>query len=174
MKKLMAALMIAALALSCTAAFAATYVDRDGELTFEYDEALFEISTDDETDDELLVILGAKDEAWGDTYVKIHLADLDDGETFPTPDDVAASLGTADIEVTQGEWNGYEDVIMYDFPDDSAIESVFIVPVYDADDGEVDEVMTIDIGITDLDDEAAMTRDDAISTVLDSLTFIDD
>ena len=77
MKKIIAVLMAAILALAlCTTAFAAAYTDRDRDLTFEYDDKLFEITMDDQTDDELLVILTGKDESWGDTcrYLQ-HLYD---------------------------------------------------------------------------------------------------
>lgn len=176
MKKLIVALMIAALCLT-GAAMAKTYTDRDHDLTFEYDENFFEISMEDETDDELLVILSAKDPALTDTGIRFHLADLDDGETFPTLADFAdieQSLGT---KVEQGEWNGFKDVFSYDIPGDEVYESVFIVPVYDDDDDDhdVEDILTINISATKLDDEeAAMARDDALSAVLDTLKVLDD
>ncbi len=173
MKKFFAMLMIAVLALTCTSALAATYIDRDRDLTFEYDEALFEIAMNDETDDELLVILAGKDAAWGETYVKFHLADLDDGEKFPTMadfDDMKASFG---IEVTQGEWNGFADVFMYTMPGEGNSESVFIAPIYDDDDDrEVEDILTVTVGVTDMEDP--MARDDAISAVLDTLKVLED
>ena len=176
MKKLIVALMIAALCLTGDA-MAKTYTDRDHDLTFEYDENFFEISMEDETDDELLVILSAKDPALTDTGIRFHLADLDDGETFHTLADFAdieQSLGT---KVEQGEWNGFKDVFSYDIPGDEVYESVFIVPVYDDDDDDhdVEDILTINISATKLDDEeAAMARDDALSAVLDTLKVLDD
>ena len=169
MKKLFAILMIAVLALTCTTAFAATYIDRDRDLTFEYDEALFEITMDDETDDELLVILSGKQSDW---YIKFYLADLEDGEKFPTLADFNDMAAQANIEVTQGEWNGFTDVIMYTYPGEGQSESVFIVPVYDDDDREVEDILTITVGVTDMED--SMDRDDAISAVLDSMKVLDD
>lgn len=173
MKKFIAILMIAVLALTCITAFAATYIDRDRDLTFEYDEALFEISMDDQTDDELLVILTGKQSDWGDTYIKFYLADLEDGEKFPTLDDFNDMVAEANVEVTQGEWNGFTDVIMYTFPGEGESESVFIVPIYDDDgDKEVEDVLTVTVGVTDMED--SMARDDAISAVLDSMKVLDD
>jgi len=175
MKKIIAVLIVAVFALS-TAALAATYTDRDHDLTFEYDDALFEIGMDDETDDELLVILDGKDPAWGETtYVKLYLADLRDGEKFPTVEDFAEMTEATGDVVTQGEWNGYKDVIMYSYTVDGFTESVFIVPVYDHDEPEVEDILTVSIGTSAVEDEAAaMARDDAISAVLDSLKLIDD
>ena len=42
--------------------------------------------------------------------IRIHLRDLDDGEHFPTKDEFTP---LADVEVTQGDWNGYKNVFMY-------------------------------------------------------------
>ena len=166
MNKFFAILIAAVLALSCTAAFAATYTYED-DIRFEYDEAAFEISMDDHTDDEDLVILTGKDEAWGDTFVRIHLDDLHDGETFPTMDEFVAMPDAKDL--IQGEWNGYKDVFMYTVEYEGGAEHYFIAPVTD-DDGEVEDILTVNIGVNDMDDEeAAMARDDQISAVLDSL-----
>lgn len=170
------AILTALIMLVSATAFAATYTDADADLTFEYDDALFEIAMEDATDDELLVFLDGKNEAWGEgTYVRIHLADLDDGESFPTVDDFAGMVEATGDGVTQGEWNGYQDVIMYSYTIEDSSEHVFIVPVYDDDGSEVEDILTINIGITDIEDEdAAMQRDDAISAVLDSLRLIED
>ena len=59
MNKFFAIMITAVLALSCTAAFAATYTHND-DIHFEYDENAFEITMDDHTDDEDLVILTGK------------------------------------------------------------------------------------------------------------------
>ena len=80
MKKFFALALIAILSLSTTA-FAATYRYDDDDIVFTYDENLFDVTMDDHTDDEDLVILSTKDEK---NFVRIPLAELDDGETFPT------------------------------------------------------------------------------------------
>lgn len=170
MNKFFAILIAAVLALSCTAAFAATYT-HDDDIRFEYDDAKFEIAMDDHTDNEDLIILDGKDEAWGETFIRIHLAELIDDEVFPTIDDFVDMDGT---EVTQGEWNGFKDVFMYTVEyEDGTTEHYFIAPVTD-DDGEVEDVLTVIIGVSKLDDEdAAMERDDLISNVVDSLKIDD-
>ena len=170
MKKFFAILMVAILTLS-TAAFAATY-NHDDDITFEYDDAKFEISMDDHGDDEDLVILTGKDAAWGDTFIRIHLRDLEDHETFPTMDEFTAMPDAKDL--TQGEWNGFRNVFMYTVEyEDGGSEHYFIAPVTD-DDGEIDHILTVNIGISPIEDEeTAMTRDDLISAVLDTLKLGD-
>ena len=170
MNKFFAILIAAVLALSCTAAFAATYT-HDDDIRFEYDDARFEIAMDDHTDTEDLIILNGKDEAWGDTFIRIHLAELIDNEVFPTLDDF---VDMGDTVVTQGEWNGFKDVFMYTVEyDDGTTEYYFIAPVTD-DDGEVEDILTVIIGVSRMDDEdAAMERDDLISSVMDSLKIDD-
>ena len=171
MNKFFAIMIAAVLALSCTAAFAATYTHED-DIRFEFDDAKFEITMDDHTDDEDLVILTGKDAAWGDTFIRIHLRDLEDHETFPTMDELTAMPDAKDL--TQGEWNGFKDVFMYTVEsEDSASEHYFIAPVID-DDGEVEDILTVNIGISPIEDEdAAMERDDMISAVVDSLRIDD-
>lgn len=174
MKKIIAAMLIAVLSLSC-AALAATYTDPDRDFTFEYDDAAFEISMDDHTDDEDLVILDLKNADFGEGYIRIHFRDLEDGETFPTKADFAEIETSMNTEVTQGEWNGFKDVFMYDMTDEEGFESVFIVPVYDDDKTEVEDILTVNVRVSNLEDEeAGMGRDDAISAVLDTLKVIDD
>ena len=170
MKKMFAMLLVAILALSCTAALAATYT-HDEDIRFEYDENAFEISMDDHTDDEDLVILTGKDASWGNTFIRIHLAELRDGETFPTMESFAAMPDIKDL--TQGEWNGFKDVFMYTVEyEDGTAEHYFIAPV--TDDGEVEDILTVNIGVSKVDDEdAAMTRDDQISAVVDTLKVDD-
>ena len=169
MKKLIA--LIAVLALACTAALAATYNDHD--IAFEYDDASFEITMDDHTDDEDLVILSGKNEAWGNAFIKLHLRDLEDGEAFPTMDDFAEMVEASNTEVTQDEWNGFRDVFMYTVDYGDSMESYFIAPVED-DDGEIDAILTVVIGVDRIDDEeAGMARDDTISAVLDTLKVDD-
>ena len=165
MKKIITMILIALLALSTTA-FATIYRHYD-DITFEYDDTLFEISMDDHTDNEDLIILTGKDTAWGDTFIRIHLRDLDDGEHFPTKDEFTP---LADVEVTQGDWNGYKNVFMYTIEDeDGTSDNFFIAPVTDGD-GEVEDILTVEISVSKIDDEdTAMGRDDAISAVVDSL-----
>ena len=171
MNKFFAILIAAVLALSCTAAFAATYTHED-DIRFEFDDAKFEITMNDHTDDEDLVILTGKDAAWGDTFIRIHLRDLEDHETFPTMDEFTAMPDAKDL--TQGEWNGFKDVFMYTVEnEDGTSNHFFIAPVTD-DDGEVEDILTIEIGVTAIEDEdAAMERDDLISAVVDSLKVAD-
>ena len=170
MKKMIVMLLVAILALSATA-FAATYTYED-DIRFEYDETAFDITMEDHTDDEDLIILIAKDEAWGETFIRIHLADLRDGETFPTMDEFTAMPDAKDL--TQGEWLGYKDVFMYTVEyEDGTSEHYFIAPVTD-DDGEVEDILTVVIGVTAIEDEdAAMERDDLISAVVDTLRVDD-
>lgn len=170
MKKLFAMLLVAALVLS-TGAFAAVYT-HDDDIRFEYDENAFEISLEDCADDEDLVILTGKAAAWGDTFVRIHLRDLKDGEAFPTMEDFT-DMPVAG-EVTQGEWNGFRNVFMYTVEyEDGDTEHYFIAPVTD-DDGEVEEILTVIVGTGKAEDEdAATARDDGISMVLDTLKVKD-
>ena len=72
MKKIITMILIALLALSTTA-FATIYRHYD-DITFEYDDTLFEISMDDHTDDEDLVILTGKEAAWGNICATSTLA----------------------------------------------------------------------------------------------------
>ena len=171
MKKMITMLLAAVLALSCTAAFAATYTHED-DIRFEFDDAKFEITMDDHTDDEDLVILTGKDAAWGDTFIRIHLRDLEDHETFPTMDEFTAMPDAKDL--TQGEWNGFRNVFMYTVEyEDGGSEHYFIAPVTD-DDGEIDHILTVNIGISPIEDEdTAMGRDDLISAVMDTLKVND-
>ena len=170
MKKLFAILLVAILTLTATA-FAATYTYKD-DIAFKYNEEFFEISMDDHTDDEDLVILTGKEATWGDTFIRIHLRDLDDGEAFPTMENFTAMPDAS--EVTQGEWNGFKDVFMYTVENvDGGMEYYFIAPVTD-DDGEVEDILTVNIGVSEVDDEGvAMNRDDLISDVLDTLKVDD-
>ena len=171
MNKFFAILIAAVLALSCTAAFAATYTHED-DIRFEYDENAFEITVDDRTDDETTVVLYGKNEAWGHTFVAFYVRDLKDGEKFPTMEEMSQM---PDTTVTQGEWNGYKDVFMYTLEnDDGTAESYFIAPVMDKDDKEIEDVLTVHIGTSKIEDEAVLQeRDDAISAVVDSLKVDD-
>ena len=165
MKKMLALIIAALLALS-TAAFAETY--RSDDINFEYDENAFEVTLDDRTDDETTVVLHGKNEAWGNTFISFYLRDLEDGEKLPTMEEMSQ---IPDTTVTQGDWNGYKDVFMYTLEyDDGTSEHFFIAPVMDDDGREIDDMLTVQIGVSKIEDEsAAMARDDAISAVVDSL-----
>ena len=169
MKKLIALIVAALLALSFTA-FAEIY--RSDDINFEYDENAFEISLDDHTDDETTVVLHGKNEAWGNTFISFYLKDLDDGEKFPTMEEMSEM---PDTTVTQGDWNGYKDVFMYTLEyDDGTSEHFFIAPVMDDDGKEVEDLLTVHIGVSNIEDESvAMARDDAISAIVDSLKVKD-
>ena len=170
MKKMLIMLLVAILTLSATA-FAATYTHED-DIRFEYDDNAFEISMDDHTEDEDLVILSGKNEAWGETFVRIHLRDLEDGEKFPTMDEFTAMPDAKDL--TQGDWNGYKNVFTYNVAyEDGGAEYYFIAPVTD-EDGEVEDILTVVIGTSAVEDEeAAMERDDLISGIVDTLKVDD-
>ena len=168
-KNLIAVLLAVVLTLSATA-FAATY-KHDDDISFEYDETAFEITMDDHTDDEDLVILTGKDPAWGDTFIRIHLRDMEDGEKFPTMDEFTAMPDATNV--SQGDWNGFTNVFMYtvEYKDGNS-ENYFIAPVMD--EGKVDDILTVNVGVSRIDDEATlMRRDDLISAVLDSLKVSD-
>lgn len=168
MKKIFAMILIAILALTASA-FAEIY--RSDDITFEFDEQAFEITKDDRTDDETDVVIYGKNEAWGPTYINFYLKDLEDGEKMPTSDQLAAENNTT---VTQGEWNGFQNVLMYTLEgDDGMTRDFFVIPVLD-DDREVEDILTVQIGTSRIDDEAVlMERDDAISAVVDSLKVDD-
>ncbi|MBR2698578.1 MAG: SH3 domain-containing protein [Clostridia bacterium] len=161
MKRFFALMLIVALLMTGTALAAGYHRD---ELTFDYDKKAFDITMDDHTDTEDLVILTGKSKAWGNAYMRIHLRSLDEGEAFPT----VADFKDMPEEVTQGEWNGFEDVIMYTVDDDAFTESYYIAPV--TLDDNAPALLTVRIGVDRLDDEeTSMKRDDAISAVADSL-----
>ena len=166
MKKLFAALLIAVLAMSATA-LAATYTH--DEISFDYNEDFFEITMDDHTDDEDLIILTDRYEG----FVRIHLGELKDGEAFPTAEEIAESMG---VEVSKMDtWANFKNVLCYQFDGENGYqESVFIAPVCD-DDGEVEDILTVNIGGEPIEDEAeAMASADFASEVVDTLKVIDD
>ena len=78
-----------------------------------------------------------------------------------------ADIEEAGIEVTQGEWNGFEDVHMYAFDDEDSIEQRFIVRPEEG----VSLAVIVMVDKLD-DDEMSMARDDAISAVLDTLSWL--
>ena len=77
-------------------------------------------------------------------------------------------------DLTQAEWNGFKDGFMYTVEsEDGASEHYFIAPVTD-DDGDVEDILTVEIGTTPIEEEeTAMTRDDLISNVLNTLRVDD-
>jgi len=165
MKRIVTILLIAVMALAgCAALAEGTYASDD--LSFSYDAQSFEVTTDYHADDNQMVILSGKNDAWGAVAIRIELKD---GEAFPTPETLAAPAGA---EVTQGEWHGFQDVLMYTTSSGSFVESVFVAPVRD-DDGEIDDTLTVTITVDDIGGEAAMARDDRISAVLDTLKVDD-
>ncbi len=170
MKKYFALLIVAMLALGTVALAETPYTSDD--ITFTYDETVFQVSTDDRTDDETTVVLSDIDDALGGMYIRFYLHDLEDGETLPTLEEIAEM---PDVEATQGEWNGYKDVITYTVSnEDGTTQTFFLVPVADEEDGEIDAQLTVEISISEIEDEeAAMGRDDLISAVLDTLVIDD-
>lgn len=169
MKKLIALIMAVLLALSAVA-FAETY--HTGDVVFDYDEKVFDISLDDSTDDMTNVVIYGKVESWGYYYVSFHVEDLKDGQPFPTAEALAKEKG---VEVTESDWNGYKNVLMYTIEgDDGMTRSTFVVPVMDDDDNEIDDILHVVIATSKIKNEADLqARDDAISAVVDSLKVDD-
>lgn len=169
MKKMLIMLLAAIMALSATA-FAATY-NYDNDITFEYDEKNLEITFEEHKDDEDRIILGFKNKAWGDGYITIQYQELPESETgsyYPTWEEIAEGLGTEELE-NLPTWGNFTDVITASTTTEGLTETTFIAPVFD-DDGSHADMLTVVIGTTQLDDEdAATARDDAISTVVDTL-----
>ena len=80
-----------------------------------------------------------------------------------------------DTTVEQMEtWADFKNVFTYTLEnDDDTTQSFFIAPVYD-DDGEIEECLTVEIGVTKMDNaDKAMLRDDAISDILNTLKVDD-
>lgn len=174
MKKILCMLLAVMLLGAAALAETVNYADPEEEISFAYDTDDFKIEMDDVGDDEHLVILAGVRENWGDCSIRIHLREMEDGETFPEEADFAEIEAALDTTVEQGEWNGFEDVFMYACTDEQIFYQVFIVPVED-DDGEIDAILTINVSVENTDDEeTGMTRDDAISAVLDTLELLDD
>lgn len=172
MKKILAMLLVAILAFSATA-FAATY-RHDDDIAFEYDENAIEITSEVHNDDEHRIVMGYKEKAWGDGYITIQLADLPDGQGFPTREELAESMGiAADAFESMPTWANFKDVVTTSVTAEGKTETVFIAPVYDHD-GEVEDILTVIIATSELDDqEAAQNRDDTISAIVDTLKVDD-
>ena len=147
------------------------YVDPHGDLQFSYDPEAFEIASDEDVEDlHLLVLQGIRAE-WDEYAVAFAMRELEDGETAPSLDNPGDFVEDG-ATLEQGEWNGFENVIMYTTETDDTLQQVFVVPVED--DGEVEDVLAITVTTKKLDDEeAAMAQSDAISAVLDSLVIDD-
>lgn len=147
------------------------YVDPHGDLQFSYDPDAFEIASDEDVEDlHFLVLQGIRAE-WDEYAVAFAMRELEDGETAPSLDNPGDFVEDG-ATLEQGEWNGFENVIMYTTETDDTLQQVFVVPVED--DGEVEDVLAITVTTKKLDDEeAAMAQSDAISAVLDSLVIDD-
>ena len=147
------------------------YVDPHGDLQFSYDPEAFEIASDEDVEDlHLLVLQGIRAE-WDEYAIAFAMRELEDGETAPSLDNPGDFVEDG-ATLEQGEWNGFENVIMYTTETDDTLQQVFVVPVED--DGEVEDVLAITVTTKKLDDEeAAMAQSDAISAVLDSLVIDD-
>jgi len=173
MKKLFCMVIVLALAISAVAALAetTTYTDRADDFTFTYDTDYFEITQEEyqsDEDDDLVLVLGGKDKAWGNVFIQMTRTALD-----VENEEAMAAVAAAEQELidgagaTKGEWNGFQDVLMYAFDDEDAFEQTFVVP------STRDETLTILVHTDKIEDEeAAMVRDDQISAVLDSLQFV--
>ena len=149
------------------------FEDPHGDLAFSYNPEAFEV-TDEESDDAHNVVLTGTKAEWGEYSIAFNLRELADGEAAPELGSYGDDLEEG-AEATQGEWNGFENVITYTNATDTENVQVLVVPVKDAEDGEVEDVLTISITAQKLEDEdAAMERDDNISAVLDSLKLLDD
>ena len=165
MKKLIAILLALMLLSASALAEAVTYEDPHHEVSFLYEDSAFTVEMDDVTDGEHLVILGGACEEWGEYYIRLHVRLLADDEDYPTLEDFAEIEKGLNTTVTQGDWNGFHDVFMYEAPGEEINEQVFVAPLAAA-----GGLLTVNIGYAPLEDEeAAAERDDCISEVLNTL-----
>ena len=96
--------------------------------------------------------------------IQFQKTKIEDPEDF---DDSFAEIEKAGIEVACGEWNGFQDVHMYAFDDEDSLEQRFIIRP------EENMSLAVIVTVDKLDDEEmSMARDDAISAVLDTLTWL--
>lgn len=173
MKKLVCTAIALALAFTAIAALAepATYTDRSKDFTLTYEADDFEITTEEyqaDDDDNLVLVLGGKNEAWGEVFIRFIRTELDTDADLKAHQDAEAEL-IAGVGATKGEWNGFHDVLMYAIEDEECTEQSFVISCSD------DETMAILVHVENIEDEEAiMERDDQISAVLGSLTFIED
>lgn len=174
MKKLICMAIVFAMAFAAVAALAETetYTDRADDFTFTYDTDAFEIAMEDyqsDEDDDLVLVLSGKDEAWGEVFIQMTrtLLDVEDEEAIEAYNEAEEEL-ISGLGATKGEWNGFNEVLMYTIDDEEFTEQTFVIPCTD------DETLTILIHTEKIEDEeAAMARDDQISAVLDSLAFVE-
>lgn len=168
MKRAIIALLIAAMLTTGVAlAEEETYTDRNGDFSFKYDPALFEIEVEDyaskEDDADAVVILTGKEPAWGETTIEIFESDAYTQEEI---DELETALETT---METGEWNGFKNVMMYSYQIDDISGQAFVIPCED------DDALTASVSTGAVADEAVrQNRDDAISAVLDSLKILDD
>ena len=146
----------------------ASYTDRAGAFTFSYDPDAFVIAGEDYQDDaedsDLVLSMNATYAFWGDALIQLQKTKIEDPAGF---DDSFAAIEEAGIEVTHGEWNGFEDVYAYALDDEDSLEQRFIIRP------EADVSLAVIVTVDKLDDEEmSMARDDAISAVLDTLTWL--
>ena len=120
---------------------------------------------DDAEDSDLVLTMNGTYAFWGNTMIQFQKTKIEDPEDF---DDSFAEIEEAGIEVAHGEWNGFEDVHMYAFDDEDSLEQRFIVRP------EEGVSLAVIVMVDKLDDEEmSMARDDAISAVLDTLSWRD-
>jgi len=80
---------------------------------------------------------------------------------------------TADAFEDMPTWGNFKDVVTTSTTTEGLTETVFIAPVTD-DDGEVEDILTVIIATSEVEDEeAAQNRDDAISAIVDTLKVDD-
>ena len=174
MKKIVCILIVALMLTTAAFAEIQPYTDPEGDIAFSFDTDCFELYMDDVGDDEHMIILTGTRADWSDCYIRMHLRELDDGEAFPVLADFEEIEKGLNTKAKQSDWNGFTDVIMYEIDTADDFEQVFIVPVRD-DDGEIEDILTINAFADKLEDEdAGMSRDDAISAVLDTLKVLED
>lgn len=167
-RRVLSMLLISAMILA-NAAMADTYNSPGKDLRFEYDERLFKITTEDCTDDEQLINLDFLDASWGKGYVSIYLRKLENGESVPTLTSFAEVEKTLHTTVEQGACYGFKDAFHYTTEQDGAIESAIIVPICN-EDNAASAILTVNVSISRLEDEeTGRIRDDAISSVINSL-----
>ena len=169
MKKLIGVLIVLALSTVAALAEPVAYTDRADDFTFTYDPDVFEIVQEEyqsEEDDDLVLVLSGKDEAWGNVFIQFT-------RTAVNAEDAEASRAAEEelisgMGATKGEWNGFYEVLMYSAEDEESFEQTFVIPCTD------DETLAILVHVDKIEDEeAAVNRDDQISAVLDTLAFIE-
>lgn len=172
MKKLLAALLAAAMLLSA-GALAATY-NKHG-ISFEYDDQFFTIEVDEHNDALDTDTVALKDKHGNNIVIDVR--ELKDGETFPTLDyfrDIEQETGVKAEKLES--WAGFKDVLHHSFTMDSYYCDEFIAPVCDDDHPDTIEAV-LDVTLSGnrvAGEEAAMESADRIAEVVDSLRVVDD